>query len=41
MCLGAWSKMGYVKDSDVMEAAKLPDVKGNEAKLDSDWDHII
>jgi hypothetical protein len=40
MCLGAWSKMGFVKDKDVMEVARLPDVKGSEAELDSDWDNI-
>lgn len=41
MCLGAWSKMGLVKDKDVMEAARLPDVKGSEAELDSGWDDIL
>jgi hypothetical protein len=38
MCLNAWSPMGLVKDKDVMEAARLPDVNGNEAELDSDSD---
>lgn len=40
MCLNAWSTMGLVKDKDVMEAARLPDVNGNEAELDldSNWD---
>ena len=40
MCLNAWSTMGLVKDKDVMEAARLPNVNGNEAELDSDsdWD---
>ena len=41
MCLGAWSKMGFVKDKDIMEAAKLPDVKGCEDELDSNWDSTI
>jgi hypothetical protein len=40
MCLGTWSGMGLVKDMDVMEAAKLPDVDGSEAELDSDWDDV-
>lgn len=40
MCLGAWSKMGLVKDEDIMEAARLPEVKGSEPELDSNWDFI-
>ena len=40
MCLRAWSKIGLVKDSDMMEAAKLPDVNGSEADLDSGWDDV-
>ena len=41
MCLGAWSKMGFVNDKDIMEAAKLADVKGSEVELDSNWDIIL
>jgi hypothetical protein len=41
MCLGAWSRMDLVKDKDVMEAARLPDVDGSEPELDSDWDEIV
>jgi hypothetical protein len=41
MCLGAWSKMGLVRDKDVMEAARLPDVNRSEAELDSYWDNIL
>ncbi len=41
LCLGAWSKMGLVKDEDVVLAAKLADVDGDEADLDSDWDDIV
>jgi hypothetical protein len=41
MCLHAWSKMGFLKDIDVMEAAKLPEVKGSEVKLDDDWDYVL
>lgn len=41
ICLGAWSKMGFVKDDDVMEVARLPDVKGSEDKLDGNWDFIL
>jgi hypothetical protein len=41
LCLGAWSRLGLVKDKDVLQAAKLPDVNGHEAPLDSDWDCIL
>jgi hypothetical protein len=41
MCLGAWSRMYLVKDKDVMEAARLPDVEGNESELDNGWDDIL
>ena len=41
LCLGAWSKMGLVKDEDVVLAAKMVDINGDEADLDSDWDNIL
>jgi len=40
VCLGAWSRMGFIKDKDVMDAARLPDVEGCEAELDSGWDDV-
>jgi hypothetical protein len=42
MCLGAWSLMGYVKDSDVNEVTVLPDLKEGEEEepLDDNWDSI-
>ena len=41
MCLSAWSRIGLVKDDDVMEAARLPEVNGVEVELDRDWDKIM
>ena len=41
MCLGAWSKMGFMKDKDITEAARLPNIKGSEDELDCDWDNIL
>jgi hypothetical protein len=38
LCLGVWSTMGYVKDNDVLTAAVLPDVEGEEEDLAEDWD---
>ena len=40
LCLGAWSKLGLVKDKDLMEAGRLPNIDSDEAELDSDWDNI-
>lgn len=40
MCLGVWSLMGYVHDSDVNAAALLPEVDGDENELDVDWDAV-
>jgi hAT family C-terminal dimerisation region len=36
MCLGAWSRMGLVKDRDIMAVVRLPDANGREAGLDSE-----
>jgi len=41
LCLGAWSKLGLVKDKDVMQAARLPEVNEGEAELDSNWDWVM
>lgn len=42
MCLGVWSVMGYVKDSDVKAVTALPDLKDGEQEpeLDEDWDRL-
>ena len=44
MCLGVWSKLGYVTDSDVKAAVLvLPelDKDEDENELDIDWDKIF
>jgi len=41
LCLGIWSKMGYVKDKDVKAATVLPEVGSDEEEvLSDDWDAI-
>ena len=40
MCIGAWSLLGYVKDKDIFVVATLPEVEGDEDKLDENWDNI-
>lgn len=43
MCLGVWSKLGFVTDSDLKAVVvALPELHGDddEYKLDIDWDRI-
>jgi hypothetical protein len=40
MCVGLWSQLGYVKDSDVLAVGQLPDVEGEEKELEEGWDAI-
>jgi hypothetical protein len=40
ICLGTWSKMGLIKDNDVLAVAKLEDVEGKD-NLDEGWDAIV
>jgi hypothetical protein len=40
MCVGEWSRMGFVKDSDVRVAMTLSEVGDNKEKLTKDWDFI-
>jgi hypothetical protein len=40
MCIGAWSLMGFVKDSDIRAVVALPEVDGKEEELEDDWDAI-
>jgi hypothetical protein len=41
MCLGAWSRLGYVKDTDVMAVAMMPEMEGEENDLEAGWDCIL
>ena len=40
LCVGVWSVLGYVKDSDLKAAALLPEVNGKEDELTEDWDSL-
>jgi len=42
LCLGTWSLLGLVKDSDVKAAAQLSDVDGEDSdyEMDAEWDKI-
>ena len=43
MCLGVWSILGYVKDSDVKAVVTLPELRADEeeGELKLDWDKIL
>jgi hypothetical protein len=41
MCLGDWSRLGFVKDKDIMAVTVLPGELGDEEELSNGWDAII
>lgn len=40
MCLGGWSLLGFVKDSDIFAITVQPEVEGEEEELPDGWDAI-
>ena len=40
MCLGSWSLLGLIEDSNTKAAIGLGDVIGKEEELLEDWDAI-
>jgi hypothetical protein len=40
MCVGNWSRLGYVRDRDVQAVTTLPEVEGDEEELLDGWDAI-
>ena len=41
MCLGVWSRLGFITDSDVKAAVVgLPELNEDDGELDIDWDRI-
>lgn len=43
MCLGVWSRLGYVNDNDIKAVVLLPEVPANtkEDDLEVGWDSIL
>ena len=42
LCLGSWSLLGLVKNTDVLAVTVLDDVEGNEElELDDGWNSIL
>jgi hypothetical protein len=40
LCLGLWSKLGLIKDSDIKAVLQLLDIEDEEDWLDDGWDAI-
>lgn len=41
MCLGDWSRLGFVKNKDIMAVTVLPEESGDEEELSNGWDAIV
>ena len=41
MCVGVWSKLGYVEDEDVKSVTVQAEVDGEEQPLEDGWDVIV
>ena len=41
MCLGYWSKMGFVNLEDLKAGASLPDATVDDVLSDDDWGIIV
>jgi hypothetical protein len=41
MCVGIWSKLGYVEDDDLKSVTAQAELEGEEELLDDGWDRII
>ena len=42
LCLGSWSLLGLVKNTDVLAVTVLDNIEGNEElELDDGWDSIL
>jgi hypothetical protein len=41
MCLGSWSRLGFVKDKDIFAVTVEPEVEGDEEELPEGWDAIV
>jgi len=40
MCVGIWSKLGYVEDKDVKSVTVQAELEGEEEPLEDSWDRI-
>jgi hypothetical protein len=41
LCLGVWSKAGFINKEDIHAIAILPDVKDGKEELEDEFDAVI
>lgn len=43
LCLGSWSTLGLIKDTDIKASATLPELDGDEidVEMPAGWDNIV
>ena len=41
LCLGFWSRLGYIDAGNVLKVSKLPDINGEEEDMGDDWGMIV
>lgn len=42
ICLGIWSAKGLIKDNDILQVTRMPELEeGEEDELEDGWDSIV
>ena len=41
LCLGAWSKLGFINKDDIKTVTSLPDVKKGDEGYEDDFDLVL
>ena len=41
LCLGAWSKLGFVDNGDIKEATNLPEAKVGDPDINDVYDMVL
>ena len=41
LCLGAWSKLGFVRKADIHDAVTLPDLKEGDSDMEDELDLVL
>jgi hypothetical protein len=41
LCLGAWSKLGFINNSDIKEATTMPEAKEGDPDVKDVYDMVL
>ena len=41
LCLGAWSKLGFINEADIKAITNLPDVKEGDKDYQDEFDRVL